>query len=353
MRNVSIVIPNWNGRDLLPEFLPSVFAAAERYRARHAAEAEVIVVDDASTDGSALWLKENSHGRARIIEREQNGGFVGAVNTGFAAARHPVVFLLNNDVRVEEDAIAPLVKHFDDEEVFAVCAKAYRLGTGLLDGAGKLGLFERGFWRVFLNYDVLPTRLPEGRGPFYSFFGSGGYTAYDRAKFSELGGFCELLAPIYWEDVELSYRAWRRGWQVRYEPASVVHHKSSATMGKQALRRPMKIVTERNRLLMTWVNLHDARWLASHLAWLALKLVGATLSLDRAYWQSFLQAAARLSAVRLERRRARQSARRTDRELAAVFKRLVANDWIEVIRSEADYRRYVELKRRLESEAAR
>jgi GT2 family glycosyltransferase len=352
MRNVSIVIPNWNGRELLPEFLPSVFAAAARYSERHGAEAEVIIVDDASTDASLRWLKENCVGRALVIERAENGGFVRAVNDGFAAARHPIVLLLNNDVCVEPDAIAPLVKHFDDEEVFAVCSKAYRLGTDLLDGAGKLGRFERGFWRVFLNYDVLPTRLPAGGGPFYSFFGSGGYTAYDRAKFAELGGFCGLLAPIYWEDVELSYRAWRRGWQVRYEPASVVHHKSSATMGKPSLRRPMKVITERNRLLMTWVNLHDGRWLFSHLTWLALKLAGATLSLNRAYWQSFLQAASRLGAVRQARARAKQSSARTDRELAAIFKRLEASDWVDVIRNEADYRRYVELRRRLENEAA-
>ena len=347
MLSVSIVIPNWNGRELLPDFLPSALEAAARYRDRHAAEVEVIVVDDASTDGSRDYLRENPDPLMRVIERAENGGFVRAVNAGFAAARHDVVYLLNNDVRVEPDAIAPLVRHFHDPRVFAVSSKAYRLDTNLLDGAGKVGYFARGFWRVFLNYDILPTRLPADTPVFDSFYGSGGYTAYDRKKLMELGGFLGLLAPIYWEDVDICYRAWKRGWTVRYEPESVVHHKSSATMGKPQHRRPMRIVTERNRLLMTWVNLHDRRWLASHLFWLGVKLAGATLTLDRAYWQSFLQAARRIGEVRLERSRERAAAVRSDREIDAAFRRLVEREWADVIRGEADYSRHVELRRKL------
>jgi GT2 family glycosyltransferase len=347
MRSVSIVIPNWNGRELLPDFLPSALEAAKQYRAATGAEVEVIVVDDASTDGSRDWLREIASPLLRVIEQAENGGFVRAVNAGFGAARYDVVYLLNNDVRVDEGALAPLVGHFDDPRVFAVSSKAYRLDTDLLDGAGKVGYFERGFWRVFLNYDILPTRLPGAAKAFDSFYGSGGYTAYDRKKLVKLGGFLPILAPIYWEDVDICYRAWKRGWSVHYEPASVVYHKSSATMGKPQHRRRMRVVTERNRLLMTWVNLHDRRWLASHILWLALKLAGATLTLDRAYWRSFLQAAGMLREVRRERERERGLAVRTDRDIDALFRGLVKQGWIDVIRGEQDYSRHVELRRKL------
>lgn len=329
---VSIVIPNWNGRELLPEFFPSAVAAAEHYHEKYGAAAEVIVVDDGSTDGSQQWLAQH-YGQSdivRIIACPENRGFSPAVNTGFAAARHPIVFLLNNDLRVSLDAIAPLVRHFDDANVFAVCCKAYRLDGETLDGGGKLGWFEKGFWRVYLNYDILPERLPTHPPPFYSFFASGGYTAYDAAKLKQLGGFCELLAPIYWEDVEICLRAWKRGWTVHYEPESVVYHQSSATMGKKSLRRRVNIVSERNRLLMTWINLHDRRWFASHLLWLALKLLGAAVSFDRNFLQAFRQALARLPEARRARRREQAAAVRADRELELIFNDLTQNKWVVV-----------------------
>src|SRR5438270_7814448 len=350
MRSVSVIIPTWNGRELLAEFLPSVLAAISAYRDQHAAEVELLIVDDASTDGTLSWLASTygRHPSLRVVALPQNVGFLRAVNQGFAEARHAIVFLLNNDVRVAPDALAPLVSHFDDERVFAVCSKAYRLGTEFLDGAGKLGLFERGFWRVFLNYDILPTRLPPAPPPFYSFFASGGYTAYDAAKLAALGGFCELLAPNYWEDVEICYRAWKRGWTVVYEPASVVYHLSSATLG-DARQRRVRLITERNRLLMTWIHLHDPVWFAAHLSWLGCKLLGAAVSLNRLYWQSFWQAVTQLRAVSQARRREMAAAVRSDREVAGIFTDLAASEWVSVMHNVKDYDHYLKLRRELET----
>jgi GT2 family glycosyltransferase len=350
MRSVSVIIPTWNGRELLAEFLPSVLAALAEYSERHSAAIELLVVDDASTDDTFDWLAATFAGQPalRVVALPQNVGFLRAVNRGFAEARHEIVFLLNNDVQVAPDAIAPLVNHFDDARVFAVCSKAYRLGTDFLDGAGKLGLFERGFWRVFLNYDILPTRLPEDAPPLPSFFASGGYAAYDAKKLAALGGFCEWLAPNYWEDVEICYRAWKRGWTVAYEPASVVHHVSSATLG-DARQRHVRLITERNRLLMTWINLHDPVWFAAHLAWLGLKLLGAAVSLDHDYWQSFRQALARLRPIRQLRRQEQAAAVRSDRELAAIFTALARSEWVAVMRNVKDYDQYLRLRRELEA----
>ncbi|HJQ27322.1 MAG TPA: glycosyltransferase family 2 protein [Blastocatellia bacterium] len=352
MRSVSVIIPTWNGRELLAEFLPSVFAALDEYRDRHAAAVELLVVDDASTDDTLDWLRatHSEQSALRVVALAENLGFLRAVNRGFAEARHDIIFLLNNDVRVEADAIAPLVGHFDDGHVFAVCSKAYRLGTDFLDGAGKLGRFERGFWRVFLNYDILPTRLPAGAAPFPSFFASGGYVAYDAQKLATLGGFCEWLAPNYWEDVEICYRAWKRGWSVAYEPASVVHHVSSATLG-DARQHRVRLITERNRLLMTWIHLHDPAWFAAHLAWLGVKLMGAAVSLDRDYWRSFRQALARLRPIRQLRRQEKAAARRSDRELAAIFTELAASAWVAVMRNVKDYDQYLRLRRELETDS--
>jgi len=353
MRNVSIVIPNWNGYSLLPEFFPSVLAAAKHYEEQYSSDIEIIVVDDASTDGSPQWLKDN-YGQEpllKIVEQEHNLGFLPTVNNGFATARYEIVYLLNNDVKVSIDCIAPLVRHFDDEDVFAVSSKAFRL-TLDLDGGGKPGRFERGFWRVFENYDIFPTRMPKQTEKLYSFFASGAYAAFDAAKFSRLGGLCSLFAPIYWDDVDICYRAWKRGWTVLYEPASVVYHLSSATMGKKEHQRRVKVVSERNRLIMTWINLHNRLWLTSHIAWLTIKLVGAAFSLNYVYWKSFLQAAACIPDIRRLRRRERLLGRRSDREISAIFERVIASPWVRVMLNIKDYPSFVEMREQLEREDA-
>ena len=267
MRSLSIIIPTWNGHDLLVEYLPSVVDAGERYRAESRAEVEIIIVDDGGTDGIRDWLERrfNGHQSVRVVELSANLGFIRAVNRGFEEAKNEIVFLLNNDVRVEPDCIAPLVRHFDDPLAFAVCSRAGRIGSSRLDGGGKIGRFERGFWRVFRNYEVIPREAPR---ELISFYGSGGYTAYDRSKWEQLGGFEECLSPNYWEDVEICYRAWKRGWKVLYEPGSRVAHKGSATIGHEQMRGETQLIAERNRFLMTWINLHDGGMFASHLVWL-------------------------------------------------------------------------------------
>ena len=84
---------------------------------------------------------------------------------------------------------------------------------------------------------------------FPTFYGGGGSTAYDRRKFLELGGFDELLAPFYVEDVDLGYMAWKRGWINMYAPDSVVYHEHRGTIGKHFSEAYIAAVVQKNRLL--------------------------------------------------------------------------------------------------------
>ena len=342
MKSVSIVIPNWNGLELLAEYFGSVVAAAEEYRSRANTDIEIIIVDDASTDDGLKWLRKNygSNDLVRLIELETNLGFLRTANRGFEEAKFDIVFLLNNDVAVEPDCIAPLLRHFDKENVFAVCCRADRIKTGRLDGGGKVGRFDRGFWRVFLNYEAVPA---EANCELISFFGSGGYTAYDREKLSSLGGFQDCLSPNYWEDVEICYRAWKRGWTVLYEPDSLVHHLGSASMRKVD-RGEMGIVTERNRLLLTWINLHDWIWIMQHFGWLMLKLGGSAISVQWNYLRSFGRAVTKISKVRDARRIERKAAVISDRVLADRFIKLVKAPGIYVVEDEKAEMAFSDLK---------
>ncbi|MBI4853034.1 MAG: glycosyltransferase family 2 protein [Acidobacteria bacterium] len=345
-QNVSIVIPNWNGEKLLIEFLPSVLQAANYYQEKYNALVEIIIVDDGSQDNSVNYLETNYKAQIKLIVLGKNQGFAKATNQGFLAAKYPIIFLLNNDIRVEIDAIAPLVKHFNDDlSVFAVCSKAYRLESDLFDGAGKLGNFHKGHWHIFINYDVFSLKLPNPDTKLYSFIASGGYSAFDRVKLLEIGGFCELLSPFYWEDAELCYRAWKRGWKIYYEPKSVVYHRSSATIGKKVPSRQVQIIAERNRLLMHWINLHNPTWLISHILWIILKLLQAVIRLDIAYWQTVYNALRLLPQALVLRKKEKLAQVVSDKEITEIFSKQAKENWVMVINDPSDYYRYVKLSK--------
>ena len=115
----SVVIPNWNGRDLLEKYLPSVIEALAGDPAN-----EVVVVDNGSTDGSADFVRANFP-QVKLLALPRNFGFGGGSNAGFEAAANPVVVLLNSDMRVAPDFLAPLLEGFDDSEVFAVSCQIF------------------------------------------------------------------------------------------------------------------------------------------------------------------------------------------------------------------------------------
>src|ERR1035437_4651454 len=115
----SLVIPNWNGRDLLERFLPSWVAAIASHPG-----SEIIVVDNGSSDGSADWVRSH-YPEVQVLALPKNLGFGGGSNAGFREARNDIAVLLNSDMRVEPDFLAPLLAGFTDEAVFAVSCQIY------------------------------------------------------------------------------------------------------------------------------------------------------------------------------------------------------------------------------------
>ena len=306
-RGASVVIPNWNGRDLLQKYLPSIVTALAGN-----AENEIIVVDNGSTDGSADYIREH-HPEVTLVALESNRGFGGGSNAGFEAARNDIVVLLNSDMRVAPDFLAPLIAGFTDEKVFAVSCQIFftdpervREETGLTQG-----WWENGSLRVRHRADAAITGL------FPCFYGGGGSCAFDRNKFLELGGFDELLSPFYLEDTDLGYLAWKRGWKVLYQPNSIVYHEHRGTIGKRFTDAQIQAVLKKNYLLFVWKNIHDWRRLSSHFSHTFAGAVFSAMFGDApgrpslaGLWRAFLQ----LPGVARSRTRARSLAAISDDE---------------------------------------
>jgi GT2 family glycosyltransferase/glycosyltransferase involved in cell wall biosynthesis len=305
--SASVVIPNWNGKDLLEKYLPSVMEALAGNPRN-----EIIVVDNGSTDGSGEFVRDRFPS-ITLVALEHNAGFGGGSNEGFSRAKNDIVVLLNSDMRVAPDFLAPLLEGFRDPDVFAVSCQIFfsdphkpREESGLTQG-----WWEDGSLRVRHRID------PAIEDLYPCFYGGGGSCAFDRRKFEELGGFDPLLRPFYLEDTDLGYLAWKRGWKVLYQPRSVVFHEHRGTIGRRFLEDEIQAVLKKNYLLFAWKNIHEWRRLGPHLffAW-----AGAILSLIfgdapgrpnlAALWGAFL----RLGGTAGSRWRARGLARVSDTE---------------------------------------
>jgi O-antigen biosynthesis protein len=252
----SVVIPNWNGRDLLEKYLPSVVEAMAGNPRN-----EVLVVDNGSSDGSVEFLRAKFPS-VRVIALKTNLGFGGGSNVGFREARNDVVVLLNSDMRVAPDFLPPLLAGFSDEKVFAVSCQIFfsdpekrREETGLTQGWWKSGSL-----RLRHREDRAIERL------YPCLYGGGGSSAFDRRKFLELGGFDHLLRPFYLEDTDMGFLAWKRGWKVLYQPASHVWHEHRGTIGKKFSSAYIESVVGKNFLLFCWKNIHEPARLFSHIA---------------------------------------------------------------------------------------
>jgi GT2 family glycosyltransferase len=242
---VSVVIPNFNGEELLNKNMPSVMTAFHNPANNIL---EVIVVDDGSKDESALLIK-NNFPEVRLIKHTKNRGFSAAVNTGVRSAKADLVALLNTDVVPREDFLEKIGIHFKDKEVFAVSLHE--------DGFGwAKGVFSNGF--------IVHEPGQEDSVLKRTFWVSGGSGVFRRDTWFELGGLDEkTFHPFYWEDVDLSYRALKRGLKLYWEPEAKVTHHHATTIGKFS-KAKRNSIQERNQLLFIWKNLTSSRLLKKH-----------------------------------------------------------------------------------------
>jgi GT2 family glycosyltransferase len=309
----SIIVLNHDGKDLLNRFMPSVLGAAEYAGGAH----EIIIVDNASRDGSQEFIQKNFP-NVRLIALPSNRHMDG-YNKGIKASRNEIVVILNNDIEVERDFLQYLLPHFKNPEIFAV-----RPTINVIEGntvketrGAQIGAqFKFGF----IEYTYREAKTEEERElPHKTFCAPGGAGAFDKKKFLELEGFDELFAPFYWEDVDLCYRAWKRGWRVVYEPRSVMNHYTHTTIGKLYKKKYIEFISRRNRYLLVWKNITDWAYLLQHLVYMPLKLGLSLVKGNIALFLSFFYALKLLKKAKKKRKSQRMYARLSDREVFGIF----------------------------------
>jgi len=274
----SVVIPTYRGLARLRENLPGVFAAAKKAGSDY----EIIIVDDGSGDGTAEFLA-TEYSTARVLRHEVNQGFIPSVNDGVATASNAIVFLLNNDVKVAEDCFTRAIGYFQDSALFAVTFKALYPGTLQFREGAKGVRFRAGFIRILHAERDRPRPLPDGRTP--SLYPVGGHCAVRKSMFQELNGLDPLFAPFYWEDADLGYRAWKRGWKTVYAPECEVIHNEKGTIRSLHDRQYIRNIRNRNRLLFMWKNLDDFGMSLLHRTFIVLRVLFSWLWGDADFYR--------------------------------------------------------------------
>ncbi|MGC8638619.1 MAG: glycosyltransferase [Isosphaeraceae bacterium] len=259
-----ILILNYNGRNLLAECLPSIVRAA----AASPVPCGVTVLDNDSRDDSVALVHEQWPG-VHII-REQNRGLA-SFNRVLRRLEEPVVLLLNNDVKLDRDAVAPLLRVFEnhDDALFS----APRCWT--FDGRRYEGMRTRVRSRFGLIQGM--SRVPgfESRVEQFDLTAAAGpVLAVDRQKFLALGGYDPVFFPGRIEDLDLGFRGWMAGYRGYYEPRSVAYHRGLATFGPALGVDRCDSLAVRNSFVFAWKNLSGGR-LVAHFCWILPRL---------AYW---------------------------------------------------------------------
>lgn len=280
---VCMLVLNYNGMAHLDDCLTSALRAARAYPGG----CHVVCVDNRSTDGSREYVRERFP--AVEVVQAPTSDFCFSLNAVMAARTEEIGILLNNDMRVDEHFVAPLVSRFRDPEVFAVGA-AILTWDGSADTVGpRCARIDRCWFYKWWRYDCQSASL--------TLEACGGAAAYRRTMFVELGGFDPLYRPGYYEDLDVSYRGWARGWKVVYEPRSRVYHKESATHREQLGDSGKARILYRNHLLFTAKNVGGVGFLLGFLLLMPLRALRPLASGDRVPLGGFLRALPALPAA--------------------------------------------------------
>ena len=285
VRSVEILIPTWNGRKILAQCLPKVVECARELEPA----AQITIVDDASTDDTIEYLRREFP-QVRVMPLSRHCGFPATVNAGAFASSSDIILLINNDTIPHGPVLRPLLEHFADPEVAAVSARVLKWDAKSLDVGRRMRTFERGLISGVGGNEDFP-RVS------FTFFASGGAMAFSRHRFIELGGFDELYSPGYVEDTDFSYRAWKRGLKIVWDPRSTFLHMGSATFAPKGntLRRyralcRVRYLMRRNSFYFYWKNLTDPQARADYWRYMPERSLRALLRCDAFYFLALLRA---------------------------------------------------------------
>ena len=252
MKRVAVVILNWNGEKMLREFLPDVV--------RHSTGAEIVVADNASTDGS-LQMLEREFPMVRRIVLDRNHGFAQGYHLALEQVDAEFYLLLNNDVQVGADWLSPLVEYMDNNPHVAACQPKLlcHWDRTRFEYAGASGGYIDAWGYPYCRGRVMGT-VEEDKGqydePASLLWATGAALMIRREAYWQAGGLDGRFFA-HQEEIDLCWRLRSRGYGIACVPQSKVWHVGGGTLPKDSPHKTY--LNFRNNLLLLYKNLPDER----------------------------------------------------------------------------------------------
>lgn len=300
---ISVVIPHYKGKEKLYSNLRSNLPFLKG--------CEVIVVNDYPE----MSLKDEMiqlFPEVVLIENKKNLGFAGAVVVGIKQSKNPYVFLLNNDVVLKDDTYRSALTHFKEEKkLFAVSFKQIEKDNNHV-GRNKI-YWSHGFFRHSKGD-------PGTHG--INGWAEGGSMVFDKKKYEEINGFDTLYSPFYWEDIDLSYRAWKAGYTIHFDSHVLVEHHHESTIATYFQKSRIETIAYRNQLITIWKNISDFKYSVEHVLYLVKNLITYPLKGQKSFVKGFWMALMLLPQIIKKRNQQKKLWKKSDGEIFEKFNSL-------------------------------
>ncbi|QHI34908.1 N-acetylglucosaminyl-diphospho-decaprenol L-rhamnosyltransferase [Kordia antarctica] len=278
---IAIIILNWNGKQLLEQFLPSVIAFSR--------EATIYVADNASSDDSVQYVK-NHFPNVRIIQNAENGGYAKGYNDSLPQVEEAIFCLLNSDIEVTENWLAPILPEFESNPQTAIIQPKildFKQKTHF-EYAGAAGGFVDKYGYPFCRGRIFHT-LEKDTNQYNDnatiFWASGACFFIRKDVFHELNGFDEDFFA-HQEEIDLCWRAFNLGYKTKYISECVVFHVGGATLNST---NPKKTYLNfRNSLCMLAKNLPKGKLIPIIVSRLFLDGIAAIQFLAKLQFKHFV-----------------------------------------------------------------
>lgn len=292
---ISVIIPTYKKTDLLIENL--------KWNLKFLDSCEIIIIND---DPKESIQNELSNLPVELIENKKNLGFAGAVNVGIEKAKRDYILLLNNDVRLEQLLTKKNLEPFTENEHLFAIGFAQKEKEGVV-GRNRI-FFKRG---LFLHEKK--NSLESGK----TAWAEGGAALMKKKVLLELRGFDTLFNPFYWEDIDLSYRAWKLGYTVLFNATFVVEHHHESTIASYYKKKNIEEIAYAHQFIFTWKNIDDKRLLFSHVIWLPYHFLSFGIKGIWTFHKGFFQALKSIGTIR--EKKGTGLTKRTDKEVLDLF----------------------------------
>jgi len=264
--NISVIIPTYKNKQLLLNNLKKNYPFFK--------DLKIIIVNDDPEE--SLKKDLSSFKNIDLIEHKNNVGFSISVNDGVNKTGNDcdLIMLLNNDVVLLDDSYKKAVGYFSANPLLFAVSFSQKEKDGKMVGKNRL------FWYKGFVSHAKRNKLLFGT----SAWAEGGACIIDKKKFVALSGFDPLYSPFYWEDIDLSYRAWKSGFEVLFDPKIIVEHQHETTIGKYF------DIAYRNQFLFIWKNITDVFLLFQHIVMLPIYFLKLLTKREFSFFYGFFSA---------------------------------------------------------------